>query len=356
MLVIHIANNSKKYPNKFVPPYQNFVENELSGNVEHRFIYLGDSSGIDKSAIILKDNLFSAIRVLLFMMNANIVVFHSLPSKYNMLFLSNIISLFNRVYLVLWGGEIYHRPKAKKLKTKIKYYFENKFLLGVCNYITYISEDVDYIVKNINPKAKQVDLGGFYLGNLIKDNKDNKDNKVNKECFPDNNVINILVGVSASERNNHYELLRIISEQDYKNYALHIPLSYGDFKYAEKLKAYIYGNFPSFRLNILDDFMRLEDYNDFLSNIDVALFGHNNQQGMGNIRQLISNGTIIYCLENSVTYLYLKKLGFEVFTLGEFSLCDSNKHVKSEKNKHLARELFSYSESVVLQKRFYGRN
>lgn len=350
MLIIHVANNSKNYPNKFVPPYQEMVKKELSNDIEHKFIYIGDSYNTKESALFLQDGYLSAFKVLIWMCKADKVIFHSLPAKRVMLVLSMLISLFDNAYIVLWGGEIYHKGKTSKLREKCLRVLEKIFLYSVDSYITYIKEDVLYLKEHINPSAIQIDLGGFYKGNLV----EHSSLSVNHEISSDNAIVNILLGTSALSRNNHLDLIRLIRLQKCNNYIIHVPLSYGDDKYREYIKDHLKKAFPDECLNIIEETMSLEDYNFFLRGIDIAMFGHLGQQGMGNIRQLVANGCEVYCSSESVTYAYLKKLDFRVFSLSDFSLERKKRISRIEHNKNLARSLFSYTESIKEQKIFYS--
>lgn len=111
--------------------------------------------------------------------------------------------------------------------------------------------------------------------------------------------LNIQVGNSATESNNHIDILNKLSKFSNEDVKIYIPLSYGDKSYAQKVEAYgkkIFGE----KCEPMLDFMSKDDYNRFLENIDVAIFGMQRQQALGNIQILIENGTKMFFYKDSI--------------------------------------------------------
>jgi hypothetical protein len=61
------------------------------------------------------------------------------------------------------------------------------------------------------------------------------------------------------------------------------------------------------------NFMPYENYLDLLSTIDICVFYHNRQQGMGNLNMFFGLGAKVYLSEKVTTYDYYTSLGMEVF-------------------------------------------
>ncbi|MDN3475546.1 TDP-N-acetylfucosamine:lipid II N-acetylfucosaminyltransferase [Pseudoalteromonas sp. APC 3355] len=348
--VMHLSSNSGLYPNKFVPDYSEFVMNNIKGSVHH-FYYVGDGIGIEKHQKwrVYNNSFMSGIKLLICMCFYDLIVFHSIPSAKVTLILAFFIKYFKKCDLVVWGGEIHHQAVRKAgIRECLLPYFNKQFIKGCKGYITYIKEDFDYIKNNINPKAKWLDLGGFYPSNILKSSISNSyAEKVTDEA------INILVGVSALKRNNHFEIIDTLGKSFSHECKIHIPLSYGDKEYAYQVEKYAKEILGEKNVYAIYEHVDYATYLDFLKTIDIAVFSHEGQQGMGNIRNLIGMGKTVYLNPKSVTWSYLYNLGFEIYdykTMKDFDF------YISEKNIEIARKEFSFESTLTTQIKYYTFN
>ena len=60
--------------------------------------------------------------------------------------------------------------------------------------------------------------------------------------------------------------------------------------------------------------MPLNEYNNFLDSIPVAIFGTMRQEAAGNIMRLLKSGTKVYFREKNPLFQYYKEKGFIVFS------------------------------------------
>ncbi|MFC6669723.1 TDP-N-acetylfucosamine:lipid II N-acetylfucosaminyltransferase [Marinobacterium aestuariivivens] len=108
------------------------------------------------------------------------------------------------------------------------------------------------------------------------------------------NIITVMVGNSADPSNNHKEILYQLTRLKDQEFKVVCPLSYGDAQYAEEITAIgrcLFGE----RFIPLRDFIPYQDYVKVLSEIDIAVFAHRRQQGMGNIITLLGLGKKSIC-------------------------------------------------------------
>lgn len=326
--ILHFANNSQSFPNKFVPELGEELSENLNNSV-HYFYFFGDDSGLSKFSFnykIVDENYFKILHLI---SKADKVVFHTLPPFIVMLLLGLFCTNRRNIYLAFWGGELYDKHSRNGLKEKIYNLSKYLFLSRIPNYITSIKEDFELARKRYNCNAKHIDFSGFYPSNIINAEKGLKQNK---QCL-------LLVGNSAMPRNRHdvaFELLKE-SRLSLSDAKIICPITYGDNVYAELLVSkwqHVFGK----NLVFIREHIDRDAYNELLSQVDIAFLPNFGQQGLGNIRQLLAFGSTLYLEKNSVNYSYFKRLGFDILSIEEFDL---DKRCDSERNKQLAINYFS---------------
>ena len=121
----------------------------------------------------------------------------------------------------------------------------------------------------------------------------------------------ILLGNSATETNNHIDVYRLLRKRGIYNTCV-IPLSYGDAYYQSLLQTYFCENES---VQLLTEFMSLEQYEQILHQCKIAVFGHIRQQAIGNIIRCMAQGTKVYFYKDSMAYKYLIKEGYVVYSI-----------------------------------------
>jgi hypothetical protein len=130
--------------------------------------------------------------------------------------------------------------------------------------------------------------------------------------------VNLMIGNSAIPENRHEFALKVIKDSLFVNATIYCPLSYGDRQYANKIYQLGVSYFGE-RFNSLFDYMDKEMYLKFLSKMDIILMLQERQAGMGNIIQLLGLGKKIYFDSNAPHFIYLRKIGFIVFSVNDFN-------------------------------------
>jgi hypothetical protein len=88
------------------------------------------------------------------------------------------------------------------------------------------------------------------------------------------------------------------------------------------------------------DFLPYEDYLNIIYNIDIALFAHNRQEGMGNLIQLLGLGKKVYLNPETSQWNLFQNLGIKVYDINR----DIDLNIDSEElenNKKIVKEYFS---------------
>jgi hypothetical protein len=83
-----------------------------------------------------------------------------------------------------------------------------------------------------------------------------------------------------------------------------------------------------------------EDYLNIIYNIDIALFAHNRQQGMGNLIQLLGLGKKVYLDSKTTQWKLCQNLGIKVYDVnGDINLDIDSEEL--ENNKKIVKKWFS---------------
>ena len=92
------------------------------------------------------------------------------------------------------------------------------------------------------------------------------------------------------------------------------------------------------------DFMKFDEYMKFISNIDIAIFAHKRQQGLGNISSFLSMEKTVYLREDVTTYEDFINLGIKIKSFEKINELEKleifNKEILRE-NKEIMKREFS---------------
>lgn len=272
---------------KFIPNFIEFVD-KYFGRENHKYILITSEKynfGLKKEHNVeflhTDDDIFIAL--VQYMKEAKKIVLHGLwREKVNLILKENPL-LLKKCFWIMWGGDFYFPQKQSELQ---KYVIENISYL-----VTGTKGEVDYVRNNYNAKGEHIEAF-VYTSNLFK--------KINSSPRIDDKI-RILVGNSSTETNQHFEVFNKLEIYKNENIEIFVPLSYGDFKYGMQVMKLGYEIFGD-KFKPIIDFMNEQDYYKFLSTIDIGIFNHNRQQGMGNIITLLGMGKKVYMNPEVTTY------------------------------------------------------
>ncbi len=123
----------------------------------------------------------------------------------------------------------------------------------------------------------------------------------------------ILIDHSAVLSNNHTDIFHALRKIDVKERTLNIPISYGDDFMKQKIKTY--ESFNGSNTLFLESPIPFKDYQEMIRKCTHAIFGGIRQTGLGNIYLCLRNGVKIFMFKDSITYKYLTKTGYYVFSI-----------------------------------------
>jgi hypothetical protein len=254
--------------------------------------------------------------------------------------------LLKKCYWVIWGGDLYTRILSERTLGWLRFESLRQIAIRhIGNFVTHIRGDYELAQKWYGAKGVWHDCF-MYPSNLYQEP-------------PVQNTphegINILLGNSADPSNNHIDALEKLRLYAAENIQIFCPLSYGDAEYAKQVADYgkiIFGD----KFNPLLEFMRFDEYKKLLAKIDVAIFNHKRQQGMGNITTLLGLGKSVYMRADVTSWDFVSQLGISVFDIDSLILEKLSEN-DAVKNKKIISEYFSEGSLVgSLKKIFSNKN
>lgn len=280
-----------------------------------------------------------------FTRKAEKIYFHGLFDPREIMFLYLFKKLLQKSYWIIWGGDLYcynTRKKNPGILKKIYYHIETKVKGNFKGYIPTVFGDYVLVRDWYNAQGKYYECFLYPL-TLFEDIKNNLFSK---------NELYILIGNSADPTNNHIDILNKLEKYKNKNIKLLAPLSYGDKIYAQKVKEKgekIFGE----KFVGITEFMEHTEYLKFLSCIDIGIFAHDRQQGLGNIYRLLGLGKTIYIKDSITTYQWLKNLKLEFKNYYSENILDEISIKEKEKNINIIKNHFSEKHLIQQWKKIF---
>lgn len=338
--VLHLGNIDK-----FIAPFIFFNEENFKSE-KHEYMFYGyDESLIKVNSVKLCRNkiiekIFFYPKVFKAIKESDLVIMHSLNNKVINLFffVLNHSLLLKKVYWVMWGGDLYgYKNKNKKLKDKRQNFYKKTFLPNIGGMISYLPGDFDLAELWYGCKGRRCECLA-YQSNIYK--------AIESKSKNEKKVINILVGNSSDPSNNHKEVFGKIKYSNFDNYVIFCPLSYGNKKYQRDIIEYGYEMFGD-KFKPITKNICFDDYNIFLSSIDIAMFNHDRQQAMGTTISLLGFGVPVYLRVNTSQWRLFEEKGIKVYPVDQFGL-DEFRSEKILSNIYKVESYFS-KENLIAQ-------
>jgi len=292
-MVLHIISNTV-----FAPMYIKFINKNFS-NEMHEFIIYGESGNLKIEKLTENNIIFIKKETELkkykrYLDNSEKIIIHGVFGIESKIFFLNYKYL-KKMYLVFWGGDIYdfrNKIKYSNIKNILKRLLKKYIIANSNANINLVEEDYTVLCRYCKPAKKH------FTANYIEDEENwmlmgkiRNIKKIQNPCM-------ILVGNSATQENQHMEILNKLAIYKNENIQLICPLSYGNKSYAEKVienGKKIFGN----KFMALTEYLHFTEYLELLNKCCVGIFNNNRQQGMGNITILGYFGAKIYIRQDT---------------------------------------------------------
>jgi hypothetical protein len=242
-----------------------------------------------------------------------------------------------KVYWKFWGADLYfYRYRSNTIRDSFIELVRRRNIKKIQHIITSIKQEYE-LAKRIykTPAAYHY---GFYPNTIDYSTLDAARNRKHQDRA-------ILLGNSSNPSNNHLEILKWLHSFKRDDFRIICPLSYGNDEYAEKVAAYGHEKFGS-NFHPLFKYLDSKEYAQLLASVDVGIFNHQRQQGIGTIYALLYLGKKVFIRSDITTWQFFKEKHIQVYdtsTLHNSSLHELFEKTREvqNKNRDIVRHEFS---------------
>jgi hypothetical protein len=278
------------------------------------------------------------IKLLFRMFRSEAILIHGLTSPFLLFYLFLFPSLCRKCSWAIWGKDLYffHQIEKPKIHHHAYEFFRRHAIKRIPKIVTFNEGDYKLAQNLYSSRGKRLNCF-MYPSNLF------------PQCLPRSakgNQIRILIGNSADPSNNHLQLLNQLEQFKHLEIEITTPLVYGDKQHAKSVIKHgrkLFGN----KFRPLTSRIPLNEYQLLLAETDIALFGHERQQAMGNIVSLLGLGKKVYLRPTVTTYELLESLGVCLFDIDSIDITKLDKEI-AELNRKIIMDIFS-EENLLLQ-------
>ena len=336
MNFLHITDGDKK----FIPSYIEFIKCYFDEE-NHEFIVYSrfKERSLQETQFIRLNRVQSFLEVRKKIKNANMVILHGLLDFH---LVSNLFFMPQKTKFLwlIWGGDLYsYLHRYKSLKNFLRHFLRRMFIKKIGKVGSYLKGEVSIARKFFGFNGK------WEKCLLYTSNSNDEFFRIKKVKFK-SNIDRILVGNSGYATNNHLEIFqKLFTFHNSRNFKVICPLSYGNHKYIEKVKASGYKYFGN-QFVAKDKFIPYIDYLNFLNEIDIAIFDFSRQLGIGNIIPLLCLGKTVYMRHDIEPAQTLLRIGFKI---GDSTANITSRLPSSdlEQNIMLSRQEFSSANLIL---------
>ncbi|WP_236550774.1 TDP-N-acetylfucosamine:lipid II N-acetylfucosaminyltransferase [Limnobacter sp. 130] len=299
---------------KFTNPFLEFMNENFSIDNHLFLIFENKKHEIkSKNTVLLRENLSQVKKLLIavkYMNKAEKIIVHGLIGHNIYIYLLLQPWLLKRVYWTIWGGDLYsHTRKKTNVKSRIIELARLFVIKRLGHLVTHIRGDYELAQEWYGAKGVWHECF-MYPSNLHQESP--------IQDTPHDGR-NILLGNSADPSNNHIDALEKLRPYATENIQIFCPLSYGDAEHAKKVADYGKNIFGDKFIPLLE-FIRFDEYKQLLAKIDIAIFNHKRQQGMGNITTLLGMGKKVFMRSDVTSYNAIRSLGALVYDIERLDL------------------------------------
>jgi len=229
---------------------------------------------------------------------------------------------------VAWGADLYQWKKVKRrsMFDKVRNFVAYKFRKKIKCFVGIFLPDIDFFKKEFKSNAKT--FYASYVGGLYNPLYEKELNVPSlAEKIKNKEPINIQIGHSCATILNHIQVLNDLHKFKNENIKIYIPLSYGDMEYGDQVEQHakiLFGD----KVICIREMMNEEDYMDFLSTVDIAIFNTPRQIGLGNISPLLYMEKKIFIPKGTVMYEYYKSQNIEICDYNQIDKIDFDRFSK----------------------------
>lgn len=231
----------------------------------------------------------------------NKIVFHSLFLKSYLLIIASFFSyVLQDTVWVIWGGDLYTKIYAKKTPVyHVKEFFRRNLIRNLSVISGFIRGDYDIACREYQTNARYVYLVMYPRSFISKKSPE-------QSQASESNLIQ--VGNSSDPSNHHVAALNILKACTLdKKEQVFLPSCYPKncFSLQEEVINTAKTLFSEKKVVVLREFIPMAQYFEhYLSKVKLAIFNHDQQEGIGNLITLLAFGVTVYLRRDIVTWKF----------------------------------------------------
>jgi len=309
--------------NAVTNPFIDIVNQNFNPN-DHRFYVIrGMSQDLcrirrSENVFIISNisNILNGFRLMFDILISKKVFIHGLFTPYLVAILFFQPWVLKKCNWLIWGGDLYSFNKERlSFRSKLVEYMRARVIREMGRIITSIKGDYDLAKTWYNVKGTRENA--YYPFELGTEQIDKILSKIEKDDNIRHLPTKIMIGNSAYDTNNHFEIIDLLQQYHNQNVKIYALLAYGDIKYAKKVcekGKQIFGE----KFIGITDYVPFEEFVLFYNKIDILIFNHERQQGLGNLFLALYLGKKIYINNKSPLWQFFKDdLGLIVNRTGD---------------------------------------
>lgn len=244
---------------------------------------------------------------------SDLIIFHSIffGNEALILLIIEQLLLKKNYFWNIWGFDLYNEYRNRK-KRRVHFTLMKIFIKHLKG-VGYIKGDYYFLKENFKTEAT------FHLASYTYD--------FSKLTFRKSDCINagrnIMLGNSATEECQYEMSIDFLQNIIHNCDKVYCILSYphNNVNYRNKIVNYGKDKLGDKFIPIIE-YMSFDEYASFLENIDIAIFNHNRQQGLGNIAELIYLGKKVYVNPQNACLGYFQDINVKLFSTDDMNKRD----------------------------------
>lgn len=243
---------------------------------------------------------------------------------------------FKKIKIIKWIDAL-----LVKIADRIKYAIFHSAITKVDYIYHYNQYDIELLSSRTPFRGKQVN---FMYPRLVDFETHFEDMNLSK---PENDQINILVGVSSSPSNNHVDIFKMLPKSERVH--VWVTMAYGGRNpYRNEVLSIgeaLFGN----NFHPITHFMPKQEYLDFIVEMDLIIHGSLRSFGMGNITTQLAMSKSLCLMDNNPCSNFLLDEGFYIRRL------KNNDSLTLEEILHLIKDSRFYDNAALARRRFANK-